>query len=171
MFKGLLFGFLVCGILVILVKIIELFVKEKKIRIAIEVCLVVVAGTIIIGQTILLNPPVQATMDNRYLIFKSDEKLSYKKIENIKYYDDVTMDLTPNGFRWGNSKYYSGDASINIKKDGKQLYFNNKCKAYLNQNKSFIVVETERVDGTYIFNLKTQRDTKEFYDQLKMFVD
>jgi hypothetical protein len=51
-------------------------------------------------------------MQEDYLELKEDEKISYDDISDVVYYEDVQIEVNPNGDRWGNDDYYSGDANV-----------------------------------------------------------
>ena len=113
------------------------------------------------------NPEVNAKMNENSIEFKKEEAISFSDIENIQFYDHVQLEIVPNGYRWGNDDYYSGDANVNIKKGEKILKSIYKGKVYINtNNKSYIVLNIKGTSKFYVFNLSTEKKTKQMYNKL-----
>ena len=92
---------------------------------------------------------------------------SLNNIEDVQFYDNVKFEIVPNGYRWGNDDYYSGDANVNIKKGKKTLKYIYKGKVYINaNNKSYIVLNEKGASKSYVFNLGTKKKTKQMYYEL-----
>lgn len=113
------------------------------------------------------NPKVDAKLGENYIEFKKDEVISLNNIEDVQFYDNVKFELVPNGYRWGNDDYYSGDANVRIKKGKKMLKSIYKGKVYINaNNKSYIVLNEKGTTKFYVFNLGTKKKTKQMYYEL-----
>lgn len=118
------------------------------------------------------NPPIQAMMSENRIIFKKDEIIRFNDIKSIKYFEDVELNLSANGYRWDNGIYYSGDAAFNITDDDTTLLSVPKCRAYITYVvKNYIYVYTDKENGKFIFNLETEEATKQFYDKIRSSIN
>ena len=166
------------GIIIVVFYVVFYLATRKKLtkkkRWMIECIFAVVFGVLIIGSTILLNPPVNAKIEEEKIIFKSNEEVQISNIKNIEYFENTKIELVANGFRWGNKDYYSGDANIRfLNTDGTEKEYVYKCKAYLNGNTDdYILIELKDSNKSYVFNFDDKRETSDFYDQIiKIYID
>ena len=166
------------GIIIVVFYVVFYLATRKKLtkkkRWMIECIFAVVFGVLIIGSTILLNPPVNAKIEEEKIIFKSNEEVQISNIKNIEYFENTKIELVANGFRWGNKDYYSGDANICfLNTDGTEKEYVYKCKAYLNGNTDdYILIELKDSNKSYVFNFDDKRETSDFYDQIiKIYID
>ena len=166
------------GIIIVVFYVVFYLATRKKLikkkRWMIECIFAVVFGVLIIGSTILLNPPVNAKIEEEKIIFKSNEEVQISNIKNIEYFENTKIELVANGFRWGNKDYYSGDANIRfLNTDETEKEYVYKCKAYLNGNTDdYILIELKDSNKSYVFNFDDKRETSDFYDQIiKIYID
>lgn len=166
--QSLFYGLVICcivSIIFLLSERVSPWKKNKKAIWFVRILTVLVFGGFVIGQAVLLNPPVEAKLKSTSLQFKKEENVSFRSITSMHYFTDPEMEIVANGFRWGNKDYYSGDANVRITDTEPEYYFY-KCKVYIHTaTKPCIVVETE--EKAYVFNLATKKETKQFYDQLE----
>ena len=150
----------------------QVFIKQKKRRIIVILCvyLTFICSTMIVAR--FDNPPIQAMMSENRIIFKKDEIIRFNNIKNITYFEDVELDLSANGYRWDNGIYYSGDAAFNITDDDTTLLSVPKCRAYITYVvKNYIYVYTDKENEKFIFNLETEEATKQFYDEIRSSIN
>ena len=150
----------------------QVFIKQKKRRIIVILCvyLTFICSTMIFAR--FDNPPIQAMMSENRIIFKKDEIIRFNDIKSIKYFEDVELDLSANGYRWDNGIYYSGDAAFNITDDDTTLLSVPKCRAYITYVvKNYIYVYTDKENEKFIFNLETEEATKQFYDKIRSSIN
>ncbi|MEE0667069.1 hypothetical protein [Holdemanella biformis] len=84
---------------------------------------IVVFGIYTTYTSIKDNPKVDAKFGENYIEFKKNEVILLNNIEDVQFYDNVKFVIVPNGYRWSNDDYYSGDANVNIKKGKKTLKY------------------------------------------------
>ena len=150
----------------------QVFIKQKKRRIIVILCVILtfICSTMIFARSD--NPPIQAMMSENRIIFKKDEIIRFNDIKSIKYFEDVELDLSANGYRWDNGIYYSGDAAFNITDDDTTLLSVPKCRAYITYVvKNYIYVYTDKENEKFIFNLETEEATKQFYDEIRSSIN
>lgn len=150
----------------------QVFIKQKKRRIIVILCVILtfICSTMIFAR--FDNPPIQAMMSENRIIFKKDEIIRFNNIKNITYFEDVELDLYANGYRWDNGIYYSGDAAFNITDDDTTLLSVPKCRAYITYVvKNYIYVYTDKENEKFIFNLETEEATKQFYDKIRSSIN
>lgn len=150
----------------------QVFIKQKKRRIIVILCVILtfICSTMIFAR--FDNPPIQAMMSENRIIFKKDEIIRFNDIKSIKYFEDVELDLSANGYRWDNGIYYSGDAAFNITDDDTTLLSVPKCRAYITYVvKNYIYVYTDKENEKFIFNLETEEATKQFYDEIRSSIN
>lgn len=114
------------------------------------------------------NPKVEASLHSNYIELKKGEKIDFDEIENVKYYGNVIIKINPNGYRWGNDNYYSGDANVNIMaKNGNELEDIYKAKVYINTGvDAYIVMDVPKINKKFVFNLNDKQKTKKMYQCL-----
>ncbi len=147
---------------------------DKKKRFIIKCILAGIFGIVIIFSTMQLNPSVHATIQEDGIAFKSNEHVKFSNIESITYFKDTEIELVAIGFRWGNNKYYSGDANIRfLNTDGTEKEYVFKCKAYMNgRSNDYILIKQKNSTQDYVFNFEDTSDTKQFYDRIsKLYND
>lgn len=150
----------------------QVFIKQKKRRIIVILCAILTFICFDMALARFDNPPVQATISANSLIFKKDEIIRFNDIKSIKYFEDVELDLSANGYRWDNGIYYSGDATFNILDDDTTLLSVPKCRAYITYVvKNYIYVYTDKENEKFIFNLETEEATKQLYDEIKSSIN
>ena len=159
-------------LIVIIIFFCQVFIKQKKSRIIVILCVILtfICSTMIFAR--FDNPPIQAMMSENRIIFKKDEIIRFNDIKSIKYFEDVELDLSANGYRWDNGIYYSGDAAFNITDDDTTLLSVPKCRAYITYVvKNYIYVYTDKENEKFIFNLETEEATKQFYDEIRSSIN
>lgn len=150
----------------------QVFIKQKKRRIIVILCAILTFICFDMALARFDNPPIQAMMSANSLIFKKDEIIRFNDIKSIKYFEDVELDLSANGYRWDNDIYYSGDAAFNITDDDTTLLSVPKCRAYITYVvKNYIYVYTDKENEKFIFNLETEEATKQFYDEIRSSIN
>lgn len=150
----------------------QVFIKQKKRRIIVILCVILtfICSTMIFAR--FDNPPIQAMMSENRIIFKKDEIIRFNDIKSIKYFEDVELNLSANGYRWDDGIYYSGDAAFNITDDDTTLLSVPKCRAYITYVvKNYIYVYTDKENEKFIFNLETEEATKQFYDKIRSSIN
>lgn len=150
----------------------QVFIKQKKRQVIVILCVILtfICSTMIFAR--FDNPPIQAMMSENRIIFKKDEIIRFNDIKSIKYFEDVELDLSANGYRWDNGIYYSGDAAFNITDDDTTLLSVPKCRAYITYVvKNYIYVYTDKENEKFIFNLETEEATKQFYDEIRSSIN
>lgn len=163
-----LFIFLIAFVLYIPFQIGPKLKKNKKAKII----FVIVTVAIIVGYStytaIKDNPRVQASLGSDYIEFKDEEKIDCDEIETIDYYEDAMMKINPNGYRWGDDNYYSGDANVNILDlDGNELKSVYKAKVYVNKKvHNYILIDVNKPNKVYVFNLGDKQETENLYRDL-----
>ncbi len=170
---NLILGIILASIIVIF-DFLERNRMDKKKRLIIKCILAGIFGIVIIFSTMRLNPPVHATIQKGSIEFKSNERVKFSDIESITYFKDTKIELVANGFRWGNNKYYSGDANIRfLNADGTEKEYVYKCKAYLNgRSNDYILIKQKNSTQAYVFNFENTSDTEQFYNQIsKLYND
>lgn len=159
-------------LIVIIIFFCQVFIKQKKRRIIVILCVILtfICSTMIFAR--FDNPPIQAMMSENRIIFKKDEIIRFNDIKSIKYFEDVELNLSANGYRWANGIYYSGDAAFNITDDDTTLLSVPKCRAYITYVvKNYIYVYTDKENEKFIFNLETEEATKQFYDKIRSSIN
>lgn len=150
----------------------QVFIKQKKRQVIVILCAILTFICFDMALARFDNPPVQATISANSLIFKKDEIIRFNDIKSIKYFEDVELDLSANGYRWDNGIYYSGDAAFNITDDDTTLLSVPKCRAYITYVvKNYIYVYTDKENEKFIFNLETEEATKQFYDEIRSSIN
>lgn len=150
----------------------QVFIKQKKRQVIVILCVILtfICSTMIFAR--FDNPPIQAMMSENRIIFKKDEIIRFNDIKSIKYFEDVELNLSANGYRWDNGIYYSGDAAFNITDDDTTLLSVPKCRAYITYVvKNYIYVYTDKENEKFIFNLETEEATKQFYDEIRSSIN
>lgn len=150
----------------------QVFIKQKKRQVIVILCVILtfICSTMIFAR--FDNPPIQAMMSENRIIFKKDEIIRFNDIKSIKYFEDVELNLSANGYRWDNGIYYSGDAAFNITDDDTTLLSVPKCRAYITYVvKNYIYVYTDKENEKFIFNLETEEATKQFYDKIRSSIN
>lgn len=159
-------------LIVIIIFFCQVFIKQKKRQVIVILCVILtfICSTMIFAR--FDNPPIQAMMSENRIIFKKDEIIRFNDIKSIKYFEDVELDLSANGYRWDNGIYYSGDAVFNITDDDTTLLSVPKCRAYITYVvKNYIYVYTDKENEKFIFNLETEEATKQFYDEIRSSIN
>lgn len=165
----LLFNLIIFLILIIVAIFLEHFTDidfNKKGKII--VCIVFLLGISISNYffTVSMNPIISPKFQDNALIL--NKKISLKNIESIKYFSNCSLKITPNGFRQNYKNYYSGEANvsiINVKNKEIASYY--KAKVYYHlDGKNLIMIKEKTTNKTYIFNLKTKKETKNLYQKL-----
>lgn len=150
----------------------QVFIKQKKRQVIVILCTILTFICFSMALARFDNPPVQATISANSLIFKKDEIIRFNDIKNIKYFENVELNLSAYGYRWDDGIYYSGDATFNILDDDATILSIPKCRAYINYVvKNYIYVDTVKENEKFIFNLETEEDTKRFYDEIKSSIN
>lgn len=150
----------------------QVFIKQKKRQVIVILCVILtfICSTMIFAR--FDNPPIQAMMSENRIIFKKDEIIRFNDIKSIKYFEDVELNLSANGYRWDDGIYYSGDAAFNITDDDTTLLSVPKCRAYITYVvKNYIYVYTDKENEKFIFNLETEEATKQFYDEIRSSIN
>lgn len=150
----------------------QVFIKQKKRQVIVILCVILtfICSTMIFAR--FDNPPIQAMMSENRIIFKKDEIIRFNDIKSIKYFEDVELNLSANGYRWDDGIYYSGDAAFNITDDDTTLLSVPKCRAYITYVvKNYIYVYTDKENEKFIFNLETEEATKQFYDKIRSSIN
>ena len=158
-------------ILVILFVLFDRLTKdriEKKLRYGIEIVAVALIMGFGIFHTMQAYPPTYATINQEQVQFRKDEAIDISYIEELKYYDNTTIELVANGERWGNKDYYTGDANIRFfDEKGNEIDYAYRCSAYINKDrKNYILLKTKGANKKYVFNFDTEEETKDFYEKL-----
>lgn len=165
-----LFVIIIFTILLLPFELIPKLKNNKKIKIIVMISIVIICAIIFISQAIVLNPKVEATINENNVQFKEDEKVYFNHIENIQYLENVDLAVSANGFRWGNDEYYSGEANVEAisQEDDSTLLSIYKGKVYIDRNvDDFIVITRNKPNKTFIFNYSTKEETKAIYKELK----
>lgn len=143
--------------------------NNKKIKIIVMISLLIIFAIIFISQAILLNPKVEAIVGDDYIQFK-EEKVFFNNIEKIQYLENVDLEVSANGFRWGNDDYYSGDANVEAlsREDDSTLLDIYKGKVYIDRDvDDYIVITSNNPSKVFIFNYNTIEKTKTVFNELE----
>lgn len=142
--------------------------NNKKAKITYAIIVIALIGGFSTYTSIKDNPKVEASLGGASIEFNKGETVDFEEIKSIQYYEDVTLDINPNGYRWGNDDYYSGDANIRIMDANEnELEFIYKGKVYIDRNvQDCIVMDVNDSSKTYIFNLGNKQETKKLYQDL-----
>lgn len=163
-----LFLFLIAFVLYVPFQIVPKL-KNKKTA---KIIFVIVVFTLFVSYSTYTamtdNPIIEARLGLNYIEFKEDERIDYDEIKTIDYYEDVLMKIYPNGYRWGNDSYYSGEANINIlNSQGNELKSVYKANVYVNKKvHNYILIDVNNPNKEYVFNLGDEQETENLYQNL-----
>lgn len=166
---------LIAFVLYVPFQIVPKLKNNKSAKIIFAIVVLTVFASYSIYTAMIDNPRIEARLGLNYIEFKEEEKIDYDEIKTIDYYEDVLMEIYPNGYRWGNDSYYSGEANINILDlQGNELKSVYKANVYVNKKvHNYILIDVNNPNKEYVFNLGDEQETENLYQNLikKCFPD